>query len=313
MSKRDQDGVWDFSTVIDLIHSLSSKVEKSTASDTSLLFSSEEVTTPEQDSEQDDENVELGNFDKVWKYLGQPPNVPPPIICSKPHNVLKELPIEDTELPDANVDSSTFKGVRWRDEVEGADLADDDEECDSDNLPKLSKARKKKLRQKKAAEAKKDRLKSASALATKSSENESEIDCRAVTPTRSRGSVIREMLYGSCSETKITDINTTPTEKTVQQDNETPKWPIPNPRYFLRSSVRISETPTPKPDTSLAETAKRKPKLIKKLYERFILEKPYLETIGIGSFTGSSSPVAETGVHIFVDASNVCSIPGGVS
>ena len=304
MSNKDQDDAWDFTSVIDLIHSLSSKADKCTVSDTSL-GSPEEPVTPEQYSDHGEGHSELGNFDKLWRYLGQPLNVPPPVVTAEPPNALKGIPNGDAELAYASVDSSASKGVRWRDEVEGADLADNDENYDPNSLPQLSKARKKKLRRQKKARATIARSNSATALAVTSSENESELEDKDVIPTRSRGSVIREILYGSRPDNTDAGAETTPSKKPSDRNVETPKWPIANPRYFLRSSVRKQETSIEAPDTSLAEAAKKKSRLIKKLHEHFILERPYLENIGLGSFTGASTLVAESGVHVFVDASNV--------
>ena len=302
MSSKDRDDVWDFTSVIDLIHSLSSKAEKCTASDTSLGFSSEEPITPDQDIDDDKGRSELGNFDRLWKYLGQPLDVAPPIVNLEPSDASSEFPGGEAELAYASVDSSVSKGVRWRDEVEGADLADNDENYDPNSLPKLSKARKKKLRRKKKTQAMRARARFSPSLALTSSENEFETEEQDTTPIRDRGSIIREILGGSRPETKNADLNTSLTEKAADQDTEAPKWPIANPRYFLRSSVRKQETPSQNPEASITEIAARKSKLLQKMRDQFILERPYLENISVVSIAGS---LADSGVHVFVDASNV--------
>ena len=302
MSSKDRDDVWDFTSVIDLIHSLSSKAEKCTASDTSWGFSSEEPITPDQDIDDDKSRSELGNFDRLWKYLGQPLVVSPPIVNLEPSDASNEFPSREAELAYTSVDAYVSKGVRWRDEVEGADLADNDENYVPNSLPKLSKARNKKLRQKKKAGIMKARARSSRSLALTSSENEFEVGEQDTTPIRNRGSIIREILDGSRPETENADVNTTPTEKAADQDMETPKWPIANPRYFLRSSVRKQETLSQKPEASTTEVASRESKLLQKMRDQFILERPYLENISVVSIGGS---LAVTGVHVFVDASNV--------
>jgi len=298
MSSKDQDDAWDFTSVIDLIHSLSSKTDRCTASDTSLGFSSEEPKTPEYEQEYDGGQSELGNFDKLWRYLGQPLNVRPPAVTPDPCIALVEPPNAESELAVASIASSVSKGVRWRDEAEGADLADNDENYDPNSIHKLSKARKKKLRMKKQAA--RARSGSTSALAATSSENEMEIEHQDWTATKSRGSVIREILYGSRPEVEETAISSTPT-----REAEGPKWPIANPRYFLRSSVRTPEVFSQKPQTSTTEIASRKSTLIKKLQAHFVLDRSYLDNIGILFVSATSSLGTNDGIHVFVDASNV--------
>jgi len=302
MSSKDQDDAWDFTSVIDLIHSLSSKADRCTASDACLGFSSEEPITPKQ--EHDEGQSELGNFDKLWRYLGQPLNVRPPAVTPDPGIALIETPNADIELAAASIVSSVSKEVRWRDEAEGADLADNDENYDPNSIHKLSKARKKKLRLKKKAEAARARSGSTSALAATSSENETEVEHQDRTPTKSRGSVIRDILYGGRPEAEQTAIPSTPT-----REAEAPKWPISNPRYFLRSSVRTPEALCQKPQTSITEIASRKSTLIKKLQAQFILDRSYLDNIGIIFVSAISSLGTNDGIHVFVDASNVgCNI-----
>lgn len=305
MSRNNRDDDWDFTSVIDLIHSLSSKADPCSTSDTSLGFSSEEPRTPEQGEEDGGDQRGLGNFDKLWKYLGQPLDVPSPAFVSDPHDRLGEAADLDVKSVDALFDLSVSKGVRWRDEVEGADLADNDEKYDPTSLPQLSKARKKKLRQKKIADAKKAQSRSPSSLAPTSSENESELDTHKPARSRSRGSVIREILDGSRPEINTPGVDVNPTPEGGDQDGEAPKWPIANPRYFLRSSVRTSETTTQKPDGSLSIVALRKSTLITKLRERFIEDRPYLENIGLIPGSATNNLQIDSGVHVFVDASNV--------
>lgn len=304
MSSKDQDDAWDFTSVIDLIHSVSSKADRCTASDTCLAFASEEPKTPEREQEHDGGHSELGNFDKLWKYLGQPLNVRPPAVTPDPGIALIETPNAENELAAASIASSVSKGVRWRDEAEGAGLADNDENYNPNSIHKLSKARKKKLRMKKKAETARARSGSTSALAATSSENETEVEHQDRTPAKSRGSVIRDILYGSRPETEETAIPSTPT-----REAEVPKWPILSPRYFLRSSVRTPEALSKKPRTSITEISSRKSTLVKKLQAQFILDRSYLDNIGIIFVSAVSNLGTNDGIHVFVDASNVgCNI-----
>ena len=298
MNFKEQDNAWDFTSVIDLIHSLSSKAERCTANDTSLGCSSEEPIISEQKQEHNVRQGDLGNFDKVWRYLGQPLNASPPVVTLHPRTASTGTLTGEAGLVDENVDLTVSKGVRWQNEVEGADHADNDQNCDPESLPKLSKSKRKRLRMRKIAEAMKVGTDSTSAPAPTSSENESEVEPQITAPIRSRGSVIREILYGSRSNMQKAGVDSTPALRAAHQITETPKWPIANPRYFLRSSVQQS-------DRSFIESSTRKTTLINKLREQFVNDRPYLENIGLISLSGTGSLFTDIGVHVFVDASNV--------
>lgn len=304
MSSKDQDVAWDFTSVIDLIHSLSSKAERCTANDPCRDFASEEPKAPERDQELDGGHNELGNFDKLWRYLGQPLTVRPPAVNPDPGTSQVETQNAENGLAAASIASSISKGVRWRDEAEGADLADNDEKYNPNSIHKLSKARKKKLRMKKNAETARARSGSTSALAATSSENETEVEHQDRTPTKSRGSVIRDILYGGRPETEETAI-----PSTLIREAEAPKWPISNPRYFLCSSIRTPEALCQKPEISITEISLRKSVLIKKLQAQFMFDRSYLDNIGILFVSAVGSLGTDDGIHVFVDASNVgCNI-----
>lgn len=282
--------------MIDLIHSLSFKVDKYTTGDTSSRQSSPGPITPEQDGPQDAAQSQLGNFDKIWEFLGQPTDLAPPVVSPEAHELSLETPLGDTDTIDLGADSTTTKGVRWRDEVEGADLADNDENYDSKSVQKLSKAKRKRLRMKKKDKAIKART--AQALLPSSSENDSERELQQLMPNQSRQSIIRSLLFENSPEMPVTIAKSTDTSKSAHQDISPVRWPVANPRYFLRSSVR-------KPESAFTEASARKLKLITKLREQFIDERPYLENIGLITLGGTGSVTLNIGVHVFIDASNI--------
>ena len=290
---------WDLTPVIDLIHSLSSKVDKCTTSDTSSYHSSSGPITPEQDGPKDRVQSQLGNFDKIWEFLGQPPDLAPPIVSPEAHDLSLETPADEADAIDLGADSTTPKGVRWRDEVEGADLADNDENYDSKSVQKLSKAKRKRLRKIKKDEAVKARA--AHVLLPSSSENDSERELQKITPIQSRKSVIRSLLFEHSPEKQGTVGKSTDTSKSTHQDVGPVRWPVASPRYLLRSSVRKSEN-------AFTEASARKSKLITKLREQFIDERPYLENIGLITLGGTGSVTLNIGVHVFIDASNASAI-----
>lgn len=87
----------------------------------------------------------LGNFDRIWEFLGESPSALPPLNGStKPEGfVTNDNESFESETP-AFVESGT-KSVKWRDHIEGADLADIDELKPND-LACLNKWQRKKAR-----------------------------------------------------------------------------------------------------------------------------------------------------------------------
>ena len=122
MRDTDSRDGWDFTPVISLIHSFQNATENAKIQD-----------SPEDVSEQPEDKVvhadirngpngltsHLGDFENIWRFLG--------------------CPVEAQAI---------VKEVRWRDELDGADLADNDEIDDSSKLKDLTKSQRKKARKK---------------------------------------------------------------------------------------------------------------------------------------------------------------------
>ena len=141
--------VWDLSPILNLINALGASEDKYALTDIHDL-SFEDFDYAPFSELQEEEKSYLGNFDDVWKFLGQPCDVAPPKINSS----LKVDPYIFTGPEEFHVtgdessnDNSIAKAVRWRDEAEGADLEDNDQQ-DELNLitkdPGLTKSQKKK-------------------------------------------------------------------------------------------------------------------------------------------------------------------------
>lgn len=256
---------------------------------------------PDQNHRLDEKKCQLGNFDKIWEFLGSSADLPPPIVSLDGVDPLSNSPLNDTdltELTDIGADLTTTKGVRWRDEVEGADLADNDENYDLEALPKLSKAKKKKLRRKRKNGALKARTAAATSLSS-GSEIDSEPEQQKTLPPYSRQSVIRRLLFEESDGTAGANTSLPEPAKARHSNAHATEWPVANPQSFLRSSVRRTES---KSSNAFAEASARKSKLITNLREQFVDERPYLENIGLLT---SEAVITDVGLHVFVDASNV--------
>src|SRR6266536_2547993 len=147
MVSPDKSPAWDFTPVINLLHSLYSQDGRPLAEVlSSAMVDDESTSQAEVDDELQGRPQGLGNFDKVWRFLDLPLDVPP----------LKLDALQDKEnRGDLIYSSSQFdvvtnaiKGVRWRDELAGGALEDNSE---SEQLlsPLLNKKGSKKSRAKK--------------------------------------------------------------------------------------------------------------------------------------------------------------------
>lgn len=299
MSSQHAEDAWDFTPVIDLNYSLSSRRE---AHATSSSPSSEDILTPDSDDTYHDHVGELGNFDKIWEFLGQPNDLAPPVIPPPVDGDLGELGEGAIEQEEIILELSTSKGVRWRDEDGKRELVDEAENLALDSTLQLSKARRKKPRAKKAANPK-PRDKSGSNALTSSSENENDSNSRVATPVQDRTSIIHQLIHGTTLRSR----------GTTQNDPESAKLAVSTHRYPLRSLFKSPEAPlkndtTPR-EVCIGDIAAKTKKLIAMLHDRFVSERVYLGNLGLSPFAKGMDVSPESGLHVFIDASNVGRTP----
>ena len=298
MTSQDLGDTWDFTPVIDLNYSLSSNQEARVANATSSSPSSEDFFTPDSEQGIRDGGTELGNFDKIWEFLGQPRDIPPPIVPPLPSGTVDKLTADVHGQGEAIHELTTYKGVRWWDEDGETRLADEVETLADDTAPPLSKARKKKLRAKKKATTLNTRDGARLSILTSSSEDETGLDTKDATSIQSRSSVIQQLIHGYTVQSKRAGLTAEP-DATSTLGLATERGATH--RYPLRSTFRPSEVHS-------EDIVSRKTRLIAKLHDRFVGERPYLGNLGLSAFArvGVASP--DIGLHIFIDASNVRNI-----
>ena len=299
MSSQDAKEAWDFTPVIDLNCSLSSRRDTRA---TSSSPSSEDILTPDSEYNYHDHGGELGNFNKIWEFLGQPNDLAPPVVPPSVNGDPGEPGEGAIEQDETIFELSTSKGVRWRDEEGGRGLVDAAENLALDSTLQLSKARRKKLRAKKAANSKRWD-KSGSSVLTSSSETENDSNKRVATPVQDRTSIIHQLIHGA----------TLGSRGTTHKDIESARLAVSTHRYPLRSLFKSPEAPL-KNDTTSREVyngdiAAKTKKLIAMLHDRFVSERVYLGNLGLSPFAKRIDVSPETGLHVFIDASNVGRTP----
>ncbi|MCJ1266176.1 hypothetical protein MMC22_006058 [Lobaria immixta] len=278
---------WDFTPVLDLINSLSSGSEKLAQTDVSVVESHESSIAGSLIDDLETSSG-LGNFDKLWKFLAQPSNIQP----SKAHG-LPEIS-STVGLSDAlDLAAASNKGVKWRDEIEGADLADNDEIDSGTNFASLSKTQRRKERRRKRQQSEVQAKYHSKALPS-GSENESEVD-RKVKRSQDRAAIIQQILHGALPKQGKGSIGRLEKPQ-AQSDNESSR------RRPLRGSLTAVFSSE---QTGYATAAEKKAKLMDKLRAKFKEERQYLDNIGAPLHNTSGDLGTETGLHVFVDASNI--------
>ncbi|KAL9634431.1 MAG: hypothetical protein Q9164_004090 [Protoblastenia rupestris] len=272
---------WDFFPVIDLIHSLSPNGEDARKHATagpeqsSYPPTNGHILSKAQKSIRDSS---LGNFDEVWKYLGR---------SAHGDSCPNASPLDE---------QISIKAVRWRDQIDGADLADlaDNDEIEGSNhLAGLTKQQRKKARRTARRNALADTPTNGRHVPS-SSETESEEDVRA-SKTLDRKIIIHNLLDrplpDESARNGLCDLKRTTPEIIG-------KWPV-------AKSHAVNGLHKSPEKSSLAVAAARKAKLLNMLKERFIDESQYLNDLSLVHHTPNSDSNTLEGIHVFIDASNI--------
>ncbi|KAI9712461.1 MAG: hypothetical protein M1820_001674 [Bogoriella megaspora] len=109
---------WDFPQVRDLLDSLSVKKPPLSSHDEHEPPSLDELgATTDDVTSSDAPSPNLGNFSKIWEYLGAPQNAPVPVVNSDDVNDFTTLPGRVEYTSDGAIyHDQTNKGVKWSDQ-----------------------------------------------------------------------------------------------------------------------------------------------------------------------------------------------------
>lgn len=290
---------WDFRPVFDLIRSLSISggdfaYQNTNSSDTDSDLPVQATFTASA-RVHDQGKTQLGDFDKIWRYLGQPLDLPPPTIPTGPFpDCIDVWDGQTTSEP------RTLKVVRWQDDTECENLADNDENNILD-LSKLNKLQRKKARRK-------QRKEEGAILAAQrtnrqalpsGSEDEPVKDVQEKR-TLARSDVIYRFIHGT-----PLPIGTGRLRSGKLFRTQDPEGAGALPAPALPSAKQVLQILKPV-ESALEDAVAKKKKLISILNERFIDDRQYLSNLSFTQNLANSTDAAAEGIHVFVDASNVC-------
>lgn len=292
------DHPWDLTPVIDLIYSLSSKDDPFIAYNGSLPST---ITQPTDDGEARGCNGEqsLGNFDKLWEFLGQSFDTPPLSIAPP------SLAIGDSLSDESRGSSGDFPSEqalhKLVDPQDGLEEKDTPKDEALHATPQPSN-RTKKSKRKRREEAPAQEVQLASyggpPIIRTSSGEESDTGLQQLQYSSDRKSIIYEILYGNIhNRRKSTSYGNPVPPKSTSKNTKAKDWPT-------SKTGQHTTRWQPDPQDYLSAAAK-KAKLVLSLCERFPAEKDCISALGAPKSLPTSNCLASTTVHVFVDVSNV--------
>ena len=150
MPSRPKDTSWDLTPVLDLISNLSYHNENEKQGEVPVKKSKELKNVVVERKEE--EPAGLGNFSKIWEFLGVPANLSPSDIAPPGEDGVEQIKDKDAYNSDGAIYCPPVnKGVKWRDEVKGGDLENIPQEDDDGDpsAPLTKKQRKQKKKEEK--------------------------------------------------------------------------------------------------------------------------------------------------------------------
>ncbi|MCJ1411765.1 hypothetical protein MMC19_005857 [Ptychographa xylographoides] len=293
MRVAQEDDTWSLSSVINLINALSAGgLDANTATPPPPLYG---YQTPSREQKTEPEyigDVRLGNFDEIWKFLGQPLDVPPPkvdFITDPAHDCIVNQ--------ENNYESSIAKAVHWRDEAQGVGLEDKDQIQGlinkNINGAELTKSQRKKERRRQRKEVEADAGEHANAnTSTSDLEPDTALDLE-LRRSRFRRALIQQMLNGDAK-----NISNQKDEMKVSNALS------PSTSTFCEPATPLKGGKKPR-SVDLAAAAARNLSLITKAYHQFVDERPYLRNTSRLFRPTELMAEGGFGIHVFIDISNI--------
>lgn len=273
---------WDFDTAINLLKQISLPTYASTVSPDSIP----------KDAPQDE--VSLGNFNALWDFLGQPHHVGDIHIPNIRTNDGSGQDDDDTAVGN--------RAIRWRDEIDGADLEDNIEpiQLTAANL-RTAKRAARRARARERAEALGINRSADTDTATDYESAGEELESLRRSPDRK--AVIEGILgrFRPAQDDSPPTSPSPPKQKAALRD-----LPISHPFLWQppQSSPGRSHRPVITAQDGLT-SEQRKHNLIKLLRQKHGREGTYLKSPGVALPEFTTLNTSTAGVHVFIDMSNI--------
>ncbi|MCJ1404081.1 hypothetical protein MMC11_007306 [Xylographa trunciseda] len=300
---------WDLSAVINLIHSLSVPKDEPLVPNLQRLRSKSLHYAPLPEL-QEGKDSSLGNFDEIWEFLGQPRDVPPPMVNGSlqvdPYVFSGPEEVHVT-ADDSGNDNANAKAVRWRDEAEGADLEDNDQQDGLDATttgPRLTKTQRKKQRRRLQKEQEGEAFSTAQ-LPVSGNQSDSVVEQQS----RTRRALIQQITNAFPAQGRFGINSRESSHAFVENRGPNGIFVGNGPFPFIRAQSAPS-IPAVQPvpnlnEVNLAVAATKKAILLSKLKAQFFAERPFLENLSISQHTTNGTEASVKGIHVFVDISNI--------
>jgi hypothetical protein len=288
---------WDFGPAIDLLKTLTTSESRHGTPTPFILSEPSGLSDPPLVlSQADDEDLSLGNFSRIWEYLS--------LSRSSETRHGGKSADEDAEC--------VAKEVRWRDEVSGADLEDN---VDVEQGLSAASLRTKKRSERRARA--RDRASRATvgkcgsyetgSESANIAETESAEESDTTRRSPDRRAVIQDILHRSDKNT-LEDPPSPPTSPSPPKGSLRvlrKEWPISNPFQWSTSTGQSSSHANQFRPVGNLSPEQRKSKLISRLAECYPSEGKYLKNKGLIHPEFTPLNTSDSGVHVFVDISNV--------
>jgi hypothetical protein len=284
---------WDLNDAIKLLNNLSFRSRDTAPSHPPAPHSNEAPV------EQNNVEGALGDFSALWDFLGCP-HVPDDAQTAE----LVKYEINDEAVAEVDLNQLN-KGVRWRDEVDGADLEDNVEPAGDKATAAYIRNQKRAARRAKAKE-KAAQLATLWKTASDTTDHESGEELESLRRSPDRRAVIEGIL--GRSRPSLHDNSSPPTSPSPPKaELRTRKRDLPVSNPFVWNSPA---TPTPSKSTIIAPRdnltpRERKSALITELIRQHPGEKKYLKNAGLLEPAFTPLNVSNIGIHVFVDMSNI--------
>lgn len=281
---------WSFESAISLLHALHFP--------NNTPESSESTIKPDNEDENESNgDLTLGNFNQLWDYLGRPRVVEEPILIRSENS-----PDDVTQIGEWN--TNTQRGsVQRQDEQDGANFEDDIENEVSEllgNICNRKRGTRRARRKNRPSDYPEHNL-----FSIPDTDVESGEELAALRSSPDRRTIIAEMV-GRPRPTAQDGITppTSPSPPKEPPKSSSRPWHISNPFLWQTPQTQSRFKPFISVKDGLSPRA-RKAKLISILAAQFREERRFLRNAGLIEPAFTPLNVSAVGIHVFVDISNI--------